>query len=96
MSLLESAVEKKLVNACRKTGIKSIKGKSRNCKGFPDRIVFNTKKHEVYYIEIKNQTYYEQQATQKDWQKIIEASGAKYFLIDGDDEMNVFIKEHIK
>lgn len=95
MKRLEIDVENLLVEACRKKGIKCLKSEMLE-KGFPDRVVFHVFKKEIYFIEFKNLTYYQQQETQKEWQKRIEKSGGKYFLLDGEDETRKFIREYIE
>jgi hypothetical protein len=91
----ESDVEQLLIDACESIGIRCPKGNSTD-KGFPDRVIYNVYKGEIYFVEVKNQTYYKQQKTQREWQKHIELSGGKYFLIDGEEEMKQFIRKYIQ
>lgn len=93
--MIENDVEKLLIHACKKVGIKSKKGNPQGDRGFVDRIVFHTKAHRILYVEIKNQTYYERTRKQKKWAKTITDSGGEYFLIDGAEEMKKFIKIYI-
>ena len=72
-----------------------LKGDSSSNKGYPDRIVYHRLRGEIYYVEVKNETYYTQQKRQQEWQEHIEASGGKYFLVDGEEQMKNFIKEYI-
>ena len=96
MYKVENDVEDMLVKACKRLGIRCPKGKSKNNKGYPDRIVYHRIRHEIYHVEVKNQTYWEQQVLQKEWQVHIEESGGKYFLIDGVEEMKQFIERWIE
>lgn len=94
MKLTEKNVENMLVMACRKMGLPCLKTE-RLARGFPDRKVFNRLHYETYYIEFKNETYYKQTRAQKKWQEIIEKSGGKYFLLDGEEETKKFIDKYI-
>jgi hypothetical protein len=96
MAISEKALELKLLRACKKSKIIIIKGDSRNNGGFPDRIIFNYKMNIIHYVELKNETYYKQTVLQKRWQNIIESSGGKYFLINGDTELTIYIDTFIK
>lgn len=95
MARLESGIEKMLIKACKLVGIKTIKLNAGKNKGIPDRVIFNHLKNNIHYIELKNETYYKQQKTQKQWQKIIEASGGTYFLLDGEKEVKDYIDKEL-
>lgn len=94
--MLEKNLEKKLMTACRKYGIKTVKGDARQNAGFPDRIVFNPNSGVIHYIELKADTYYKQTESQKYWQDIIESSGGRYILLNGVDEVNAYIETYVK
>jgi hypothetical protein len=96
MKRLEKQVEQMLVRACKEYGIKCIKGSSENNKGFPDRVVFHTKKGVIYYVEVKNEGYYKMTDIQEYWRKIIIESGGLHFTITGEKEMEAFIQTHIR
>ena len=95
MSLSEDALENKLIKACKANDVEFIKGAARYKRGFPDRIIFNKRIHHIFYIELKNDTYYKQTKQQKDWQDIITASGGAYILLNGDAEVDLFINMFI-
>lgn len=92
MATTEKALENRLIKICKKNSIKTIKGFGR---GFPDRIIFVASLRQIHYVELKNSKYYTQTKLQQYWQKIIESAGGKYFLINGDDELNEYIKKYI-
>lgn len=94
--MLEKNLEKKLTTACRKYGIKTVKGDSRQNAGFPDRIIFNKKAGVIHYVELKADTEYKQTELQKHWQDIIELSGGKYLLLNGVEEVNEYIEKYVK
>ena len=96
MKLLEKEVEAMLVKACKIKNFKCIKGSVENNVGFPDRVVFNTEKKQIYYVEVKNETSYKLTPLQKIWLDIIVGSGGKYFLVNGEKEMEAFINTYIK
>lgn len=96
MKLLEKHVEAMLVKACKIKNFRCIKGPSENNIGFPDRIVFNTEKKQIYYVEVKNETSYKLTELQRLWLHDIVDSGGKYFLINGEEEMKEFINKYIK
>lgn len=96
MALLEKQVENKLIVACKRNGIITYKGNPKGNIGFPDRIVFDIKRHRTFFVEIKNDTYYSQTDMQKLWQNYIETSGNKYILINGMEEMKQFIEKYIE
>jgi hypothetical protein len=96
MTTSERQLESRFINLCRKYKVKTIKGDSRNNVGFPDRIVFNTDTETIHYVEFKNDTYYKQTIPQGYWQDIIEASGGRYFLINGENEMLQYVDTFIK
>lgn len=96
MTTSERQLETKFINLCRQYKIKTIKGDSRNNVGFPDRIVFNQHNRTIHYIEFKNDTYYRQTIPQGYWQDIIEGSGGRYFLINGEQEMLQYVETFIK
>lgn len=96
MKLLEKQVEAMLVKACKIENIKCIKGWAENNVGFPDRIVFHTKKKEIYYVEVKNETSYKLTPLQRLWLTTISDSGGKYFLVNGEKEMEAFINTYIR
>jgi hypothetical protein len=96
MKLLEKQVEAMLVKACKTLNIKCIKGWAENNVGFPDRIVFNTKSKQIFYVEVKNETSYKLTPMQKLWLFTITDSGGKYFLINGEKEMETFINTYIR
>ena len=90
MAYTEQALENRFTSELKKLGVKTVKGNSKFNKGFPDRMVFADK---VYFVELKNDTYYGQTPSQKVWQKVIENSGGTYLLLNGDKEVDDFIKE---
>ena len=92
--IYEKSVEALLVNACNRNGFKCIK--ITGVVGFPDRIVFNTRNNEIHYIEVKNETYYQQTELQKMWQRKIQNSGGIFLLIDGEEEMKKYINYFIE
>ena len=96
MKLLEKEVEAMLVKACKIKNFRCIKGWAEHYVGFPDRIVFNTDKKEIYYVEIKNETSYKLTPMQKLWLTYIVDSGGKYFLVNGEKEMEAFINTYIR
>ena len=96
MKLLEKQVEAMLVKACKIKNFKCIKGWAENNVGFTDRIVFNTDKKEIYYVEVKNETSYKLTPLQRLWLLTITDSGGKYFLVNGEKEMEAFINTYIK
>lgn len=96
MKLLEKHVEAMLVKACKIKKFKCIKGWVENNIGFPDRIVFNTEKKKIFYVEVKNETSYELTPMQRTWLITIVDSGGLYFLVNGEKEMNAFINAYIK
>lgn len=96
MAMLERMIEQRLIYACKKHKIKTIKGDAKNNKGFPDRIIFNHYLHAILYVEIKNDSYYKQTPLQKEWEMIIKNSGGHFFLVNGIDEMNDFINKYIR
>lgn len=96
MKLLEKQVEAMLVKACKIENIKCIKGWAENNVGFPDRIVFNIKTKQILYVEVKNETSYKLTPMQKLWLFTITDSGGKYFLINGEKEMEAFVKTYIR
>lgn len=96
MKLLEKQVEAMLVKACKIKNFKCIKGSVEHNIGFPDRIVFNTERKEIYYVEVKNETSYKLTPLQKTWHIYIVNSGGKYFLVNGEKEMETFINTYIK
>jgi hypothetical protein len=96
MKALEKQVEALLVKACKTKGFKCIKGSVIYNAGFPDRIVFNTKTKNIFYIEVKNEGYYKLTPLQLEWKKIIQESGGSWFMINGEDEMITFINTYIK
>lgn len=91
MATTEKELEKNFCNELKKNGIKTIKGSSKNNKGFPDRIVFA--KSGIYFVELKNDTYYGQTKLQKYWEQIITQSGGEYYLLNGETETKEFIKK---
>lgn len=93
---LEIDIEKMLVDACNVVGIRCIKGVAEGNKGYFDRIIYNTILQEIHYIEIKNNTYYTRNKRQKEWADIVKACKGKYFLIDGEEEMEKYIEMYIK
>lgn len=93
MAILESRVEKMLVDACKAAGIPTVKSENVD-KGFPDRMLF-VPNHGVIFVEIKNKTNYVRQARQKRWAKRIIAAKGKYYCIDGEQEMRQFIDKII-
>ena len=95
MAISEKALENKLQKTCKKYGIKTVKGDSRNNVGFPDRILFNPNTQQIHFIELKNQTYYKQTPPQKKWQEMIERAGGKYFLIDGSEELEKYLNTYV-
>lgn len=96
MKLLEKHVEAMLVKACKIKNFRCIKGWAENNAGFPDRIVFNTEKKQIYYVEVKNETSYKLTPLQRLWLLTITDSGGKYFLVNGEKEMEAFINTYIK
>lgn len=96
MAISEKALEQRLIRACKKSKIVIVKGDTRNNSGFPDRIIFNHLLGIVHFVELKNETYYKQTIPQKRWQNIIETSGGKYFLINGDNELDMYINIFIR
>lgn len=93
MAILETHVEKMLVDACKAAGIPTVKSENIE-KGFPDRMVF-VPNHSVIFIEIKNKTDYVRQARQRRWAKRIIAAKGNYYCIDGEQEMRQFIEKII-
>jgi hypothetical protein len=91
----EKQLERKLFNACKKVKIWCIKGDSKNNVGFPDRVIFDTRNNQIYYVELKNDTYYDLTYMQKLWANIIKASGGQWFLINGEKELEDFIEKYI-
>ncbi len=89
MAKSETALEKRFNTELAKIGVRTVKGNAMFNKGFPDRMVFADK---VYYVELKNDTYYGQTKLQKEWQRIIEQSRGTYYLLNGDAEVEAFIK----
>lgn len=96
MKLLEKQVEAMLVKACKIENFRCIKGWSENNIGFPDRIVFNTRKKQIYYVEVKNETSYKLTELQRLWLMTIVNSGGQYFLINGEKDMEAFINTYIR
>ena len=96
MAVSERSLEQKFIVQCRKNKVKTMKGDARNNIGFPDRVVFIHQIKEIHFVEFKNETYYSQTIPQKHWQDIIEKAGGKYFLINGEEEMNNYINKYIK
>jgi len=94
--MFEKDIEKKIVNACAKRGVKCVKGNPTNKRGFPDLIIFNNIVKEIHWLENKLGSYYGQTPTQRKWQKIIEDSGGKYFLIRDIEEANAYIEKYLK
>lgn len=92
----EKSVEKKLVDACKKLGMKCPKVKIEMGNGFPDRMVFHKYRQEIFFVEVKYGGYYVQTKKQNDWQKRIEEVNAGYFLIGSEEEMDYFIETFIK
>lgn len=95
MAISESRLEKRLIRALKKRNVKNIKGDSTNNVGFPDRIIFNHLVREIHYVELKNDTYYKQTIPQKKWQEIILNAGGRYFLLNGDDDVNAYIRNYV-
>ena len=95
MAKTEHALEQKLINACKKVGVKNIKGETRNNVGYPDRIIFNHIIKQIHFVELKNETYYGQTVPQQAWQKTIEQSGGLYFLINGEEELKKYIYKYL-
>jgi hypothetical protein len=93
---MEKDLEAKLIRACKKKSIKTIKGDSRNNIGYPDRIIFNHIIKEIHFVELKFGTYYKQTVPQLEWQLIIQKSGGKYFLIEGEEQLKEYIKKYIE
>jgi len=87
----EKTLENRLFDACKRNGIKCVKGQSRSNRGFPDRVLFDPIRNRIFYVELKNETYYKQTPQQKDWQKTIEKSGGQYVLLDGEEQVKLFI-----
>lgn len=96
MASSERALESKLVKACRANGIKAVKGNSESNRGFPDRIIFLEHLEQIHYVELKNNTYYQQTPLQKAWEERISKSGGAYFLLNGDGEVDMYIDYFIK
>lgn len=96
MAKREDNLETRFIKLCKLNGFRTIKVDPKKYDGFPDRIVFNTKIGEIHYIELKNNTYYERTHNQKEWAKIIIASGGIYFLLDGDEDVNAYIKKYLE
>jgi hypothetical protein len=96
MKLLEKQVEAMLVKACKIKNFRCVKGWTENNIGFPDRIVFNTERKEIYFVEVKNETSYKLTEPQRLWLKTIVNSGGLYFLINGQKEMEAFINTYIR
>lgn len=96
MAKTETALEKRFHQTCKAHGVRTIKVDPENINGFPDRIVFNVLSGEIHYIELKNNTAYERTHNQKKWASIIEECGGRYFLLDGDDDVNAYLDYHIK
>ena len=94
MKLYEKNVEAMLVRACNKKGFKCPKTEMI-ARGFPDRMVFNTERGEIYYVEFKNKTNYKRSDLQESWGARIKFAGGKYFLLDGEEETRKFIQNYI-
>jgi len=89
MALLEKDLERELLKACKRFMV--IKSESLT-RGFPDRMIFDTKNEQILYVELKNDTYYERSPMQKYWAKWITACGGKYFCKD----LEFFIENILK
>lgn len=92
----EARMEKKLIQACRTYGVKSIKGDARQHAGYPDRVIYNTKRGLIHHVELKADTNYKQTVLQNQWEMIIKQSGGDYFLINGVTELNEYINKYLK
>lgn len=95
MARSENHLEERIIEACKIMGFRCPKGRSDNNKGYPDRQIFNTRLKEVHWVEVKNDTYYEITDTQIEWKNKIESCGGKFFLLNGDKEVNEYIKNYI-
>jgi hypothetical protein len=96
MAKSETLLEKRVTKACRKRGVRTIKVDPDDYNGFPDRIIFNILVGEIHYAELKNNTYYERTKNQKRWARIIKDCNGKYFLLDGDADVDWYIKKYIE
>lgn len=96
MAKREDNLETRFIKLCKVKGSRTIKVNPKQYDGFPDRIVFHPSIGEIHYIEMKNNTYYERTHNQKEWAKIIIASGGIYFLLDGDADLEMYIKKYLE
>lgn len=87
-------VEAKLIRKLKELGVFNCKGNPKQLKGFPDRMVFVN--NHIIFVECKAGkelgSYYGQTPLQKKWQKQIEASGSRYFIVEGASGVDSFIE----
>ena len=96
MAIRETELEKRFHKICKRNRVKTIKVDPDRYNGIPDRIVFNPVRHFIHYVEFKNNTYYERSRNQIWWGNFIVECGGTYFLLDGDDEVDEYVKEYIE
>ena len=86
--MLESQLERKVVEWCRRHHLLTYKFTSPSNRGVPDRIVVCPTNGCLIFVELKQQGK-KPTALQLKKKDEIEAIGAKWFLVDGEESLAV-------